>query len=129
MDRQKNIAKNFSISDIPINENDNLKIEGNPYDLVKALNKVLRRLQLNKPLETKVTKQELSVEEMILNIKLKTKTLPKVFSFDTLIEECKNIHEVIVSFLAILDLAKDGFLNFNIDADDKIWLKRGIFDE
>ena len=39
------------------------KLSGSPYDLMKAMNKVLRRLALNHPLETKMTVKELSVDE------------------------------------------------------------------
>ncbi len=105
------------------------KLEGDPYDLLKAMNKVLRRLQLSKPLDVKFTQKELSPEDRILQIKSRMKQLPETFAFDTLIEDCDDIHEYIVTFLAILDMAKDHYLLFTIDDNDNIWFRRGSNNE
>ena len=45
---------------------------------------------------------------------------------DDLIEDCKTLHEYIVTFLAILDLAKDQILTFSTDKSDNIWFQRGV---
>ncbi len=105
------------------------KLEGDPYDLLKAMNKVLRRLQLSKPLDVKFTQKELSPEDRILEIKSRMKQLPETFAFDTLIEDCDDIHEYIVTFLAILDMAKDHYLLFTIDDNENIWFRRGSNNE
>lgn len=108
---------------------DEQKLEGNPYDLLKAMNKVLRRLQLSKPLDIKYTRKELSTEDRILQIKAKLRTLPDTFSFEKLIEDCHDVHEYIVTFLSILDLAKDHFLVFTVDENENIWFTRGSNNE
>ena len=89
------------------------------------MNKVLRRLQLSRPLDIKFTQKELSPEDRILEIKARLRDLPDTFSFDTLIEDCDNIHEYVITFIAILDMAKDHYLTFTIDDNDNIWFSRG----
>ncbi|SKA01204.1 segregation and condensation protein A [Anaerorhabdus furcosa] len=100
-------------------------IDGSPYDLVKAMNKCLRRLQLSKPIETKFTAKELSMEDRSLQIKARLRDLPDTFSFETLIEDCNDMQMVIVTFLSILDLARQHTLVFTIDENETIWFKRG----
>ncbi|MEG0076590.1 segregation and condensation protein A [Anaerorhabdus sp.] len=100
-------------------------IDGSPYDLVKAMNKCLRRLQLTKPIETKFTAKEISMEDRSLQIRARLKDLPDTFSFETLIDDCKDMQMVIVTFLSILDLARQHTLVFTIDENETIWFKRG----
>lgn len=127
LDRQDQLSKPVSFNEI-VKYSDNVeqeKLEGDPYDLLKAMNKVLRRLQLSRPLDIKYTQKELSPEDRILQIKARLKELPETFSFDTLIDDCDDIHEYIVTFLAILDMAKDHYLVFTVDGNDNIWFRRG----
>ena len=127
MDRQDQLSKPVSFDQVIKSKGDieTQKLEGDPYDLLKAMNKVLRRLQLSKPIDVKFTKKELSPEDRILQIKSRLKSLPETFNFETLIEDCGDLHEYIVTFLAILDMAKDHYLLFSIDDGDNIWFRRG----
>ena len=125
--RQDQLSKPVSYEMVVKNTNlDDQKLEGNPYDLLKAMSKVLRRLQLQKPIETKIAAKEISTEERILQIKSKMINLPETFSFNTLVEDCRSLHEYIVTFLAILDMAKDHFLVFKVDEQENIWFSRGV---
>ena len=126
VERQDQLAKPVSFDEIvKLSNEEGNKIEGDPYDLLKAMNKVLRRLQLSRPLDIKFTQKELSPEDRILEIKARLRDLPDTFSFDTLIEDCDNIHEYVITFIAILDMAKDHYLTFTIDDNDNIWFSRG----
>lgn len=125
-ERQEQFAKPLSIDSINTNNLvDDQKLEGNPYDLLKAMTRVLRRMELSKPIETKLTTKEISTEDRILEIKSRLSTLPKTFNFENLVSDCHNVHEVIVTFLAILDMAKDHYLVFSTDDNDEIWFRRG----
>lgn len=127
LERQDQLAKPVSTDMVIKNTiNNDQKLEGNPYDLLKAMNKVLRRLQLSKPIETRYTAKEISTEDRILEIKSRLIKLPETFSFDTLTDDCKSVHEVVVTFMAILVMAKDHLLVFNVDEKDNIWFKRGV---
>ena len=103
----------------------NEKLSGNPYDLVKAMMKCLRRAQLSKPIETRYTKKELSVDDRKLQITARLRNLPKTFTFENLLEDCASVHESIVTFLAVLELAKNQILVFSVDDKDTIWFERG----
>ena len=120
----------MSIDDnMRITVNDSTVIDGTPYDLQKAMERVLRRLILSKPIETKFTRKELSTEDRVLQIKARFKDLPETFSFETLVDDCHDIHEYIVSFLAILDMAKNHLLSFAVGDNDEIVFSKGAVDE
>ena len=130
VERQDQLSKPLSIEEIKkTSVLEDTKLEGNPYDLLKAMNKVLRRIALAKPIETKFTKKELSTEDRILQIKSRLIKLPETFSFDTLLDDCRDLHEYVVTFLAILDMAKDHYIVFNVDEKEEIWFRRGTNNE
>lgn len=125
MERQKHVSKPLSINLDEINQDDKDNVfEGSAYDLVKAMQRCLRRMQLTKPLETKYTKKELSMEERRLQIRARLSSLPKVFTFDTLLEDCEDQLSVIVTFLAVLDLARLHEISFTIAQDEKVYFAR-----
>ena len=74
-------------------------------DLVKAVEKFLERVDLEKPVHTKITKKELSVEDRISNIKTRFKKEKRINFFDLF--ETKTKEYVVVTFLAILEMAKN----------------------
>ena len=79
-----------------------------------ALNKMLERLEYEKPLNTKITNKELSVKEYSDNILTKLRDMKKI-EFEKLIEvSSKPI--LIVTFLAILNLVRND--NIIISQDD-----------
>lgn len=124
LQRSDQYAKSLSSYEMFKKEEVENNFEGNPNDLLKAMNKLLRRLQLSKPLETKYTEKEISVDERSLEIKAKLMHLPEVFNFEELVKDCKNVHLFVVTFLAVLDLARNQILQFNVDQNENIWLRR-----
>ena len=74
-------------------------------DLVKAFEDFLARVDLEKPVSTKVRKKELSVEDRIVNIKDRFKKQKRIDFFDLF--EVKSKEYVVVTFLAILEMAKN----------------------
>ena len=105
---------------------DDLHYEGNPYELMRAMRKCLMRLQLAKPIETRYTAREISMEDRELEIRAKLEQLPKTFQFERLLEDCHDVPMFIATFLAVLDLARQHILNFTVDSDDTIWFSKGM---
>lgn len=101
------------------------EIDGNPYDLLKAMSKCLRRLHLSKPIETRLTQKEISMEDRRLHIISRLSALPKTFNFEKLLDDATEVGTVIVTFLAVLDLVRLHTLYFTVDEKDRIWLSRG----
>lgn len=101
------------------------KLEGNPYDLIKAMNRVLRRMALAHPIETKMTVKELSLDERVVQIKNRLRGFVGKMSFEHLCNDCDSLHMVIVTFLSILDLIKHKEITFTIDAQETIWIIKG----
>ena len=90
-------------------------------DLVSAFNKFLQRKELDKPLNTKITKKEYSVQKRSIEIKNILKEKKKI-EFEELFEEM-NKGYIVVTFLSILDLAKNDELEIKQEDNfDKIYL-------
>ncbi len=78
-------------------------------DLVKALLAYQERLNEQKPIHTKITKKELSIEKRIISIKEKLKNRKKLNFLDLFEEVTKEYF--IVTFLAILQMNKNDEIN------------------
>lgn len=78
-------------------------------DLIQALLSYQERLNDQKPIQTKITKKELSIEERMTSIKNKLKVSKKINFFDLFEEVTKEY--LIVTFLAILQMNKDDEIN------------------
>ena len=126
-ERSKQLAKNVSLeADNWIQDFDLSEVKGNPYDLMKAMNRCLRHLALIQPLSTRITPNEITVEEVVERIQKKYGERTTKFSFVELVKNCVNLEEVIMYFLAVLDLIKLKVFIFSIDPDDNIWLKWSV---
>lgn len=73
-------------------------------DLVEAFKNFLQKVELEKPINTKITKKELSVDDSIKKIKGVLRKFGKMNFYDLL--EVKTKEYIVVSFLAILEMAK-----------------------
>lgn len=101
------------------------ELSGNPYDLMKAMHKVIRRMVLATPLETKVTVKEMSVEERTEQIQRRLSNFKGKMSFKELCSDCINRHMVIVTFMSILDMIKFQEISYTIDDFEEIWIVKG----
>ena len=82
------------------------------------------------PYETKVTIKELSVEERVEQIQQRMTTLSDPVSFEILCQDCTNLHMIVVTFLAILDLIHQRWLVYlQKGKNDEIWVMKGNMDE
>lgn len=82
-------------------------------DLIKAMSEFLERQKYMKPLSTKVTRTELSVERRSHEIRTLLATHKKVDFFD-LFEEVSREY-VVVTFLSVLEMTKKGEINIKQD--------------
>ncbi len=78
-------------------------------DLINALNNFLKRKEDEKPIQTKITKKELSVKDRTCEIRTILSKKKKVPFFELF--EVKTKEYVVVTFLSILEMAKRGELN------------------
>ncbi|MGN1344935.1 MAG: segregation and condensation protein A [Traorella sp.] len=102
------------------------ELSGNPYDLMKAMHRVLRRMALENPTNTKLTVKELSVDERMEQIRCRLTDFKGKLSFSELCNDCTSKHMVIVTFMAILDMIKFQEISYAIDDYDEIWIIKGV---
>lgn len=114
----ENIIESFS-------DDTELEIDNEINDLVKAMQRCIKRSILINPLKTKITTKEISVDEMIVRIKNRYGSLKSKFSFTSIVNDCENLTEAIVSFLSILDLIRLGLVVYTVSQDEEIWLMWG----
>lgn len=96
-----------------------------PYDLLKAMNRVVSRMAILKPYQTKVTIKELSVEQRVEQVKQILEKQTGKISFEQLCLDCSNLHMVIVTFLSLLDLIHQRIITFTVDEKETIWVYKG----
>jgi len=85
--------------DIPLDSNITLE------DLINAFESFLNREQLKKPINTRITKKELSVDDRVKSIR-KIFEKKKRINFTELFEEFNKPY-IIVTFLSILEMSKN----------------------
>lgn len=102
------------------------ELSGNPYDLMKAMNRVLRRMKLENPQQTKLTVKELSVDERMVQIQERLYNFKGKMSFTELCNDCISKHMVIVTFMAILDMIKFQEISYVLDDEEEIWIVKGV---
>lgn len=125
-ERQKQLTKEMIDTSAFVKENNQLK--GNPLVLYKAMNRLMRRLYLSKPLETNWTRREISLEDCILKLKAKLINLNEHFKLIDILADINDNYEIVLSILAILDLAKNQILHFETIDGNIIFGKGGLND-
>ena len=73
--------------------------------MLGAYHKLLRRKKLQKPLNTKVTRQEVSIEKRMDELIIYLRKIKGRVSFDSLFPYYDREH-IVITFLAILELLK-----------------------
>lgn len=98
-------------------------LEGDVFDLFKAMTNVMGRIALDNPFQTKVTRKEVSVDERVVSIRERFKDNERSFSFSDVVSDVEDMQVFVVTFLAILDMIRLNLLTFVIDDKSEIWLK------
>lgn len=117
----------FTKSPESIREYSNKKIENDGsigiFDLLDAFQKLLERQNYNKPVNTKITRKELSVKERIVTIRDMLKEKKKV-NFVELFDNFEKPY-VVVTFLSVLEMTKNREINIKQDNNfSDIYLER-----
>jgi len=94
-----------------------------PYDLIKAMQKVLKRYQLAQPYEVSITQKRISVDDRKKQIKERIKKWPEVFTLENTMDDCTDSYDVVVTFLSILDLIHDCYITFTVKKDEVYFKK------
>ncbi len=95
----------------------------NVEDLLNAFEKLLERQRYNKPVNTKITKKELSVKDRIITIRNMLTTNKRVV-FTELFDRFDKPY-VVVTFLSVLEMAKAREINIKQDNNfTDIYLER-----
>lgn len=104
-------------------------LQANVSDLFKAMNKLMQRVALDNPFQTKMTRKEVSVDERVVSIRERFKNKKDSFTFYEVVSDSESMEVFVVSFLAVLDLIRLNLLTFVVDKEQEIWLKWSEVDE
>ncbi|MDQ0413793.1 segregation and condensation protein A [Mesobacillus stamsii] len=85
--------------------NENVDLEVSLYDMLSAFQKLLRRKKLQRPMSTKIMRQEITIEKRMIEILAFLKENGTKKKFNELFPEPDREH-IVVTFLAILELIK-----------------------
>lgn len=95
------------------------------YHLFLAMERCQNRLKELDPLPVKVAEKEMSVQERSEQMYKLIDTLPTVFSFDDLCSDATTKVIIILTFLAVLEMIKNGELVFQLK-DEELYFQRGV---
>lgn len=94
-----------------------------PNDLYRAFEKVMARLKISQPFEMKTTMRELSVSDRVNQLRKDMYKLPDIFTLDNLFENAEDLQDMIVTFLAVLDMIRLHELSFTIE-EEIVYIQR-----
>ncbi|MCA0147754.1 MULTISPECIES: segregation/condensation protein A [Rossellomorea] len=83
----------------------NTEVQVSLYDMLGAFHKLLRRKKLQRPVQTRITRQEISIEKRMTDILENLQNLKRRTSFTSLFPSDSKEH-LVVTFLAVLELMK-----------------------
>ncbi len=90
-------------------------------DLLRAMRRVLQRQAILNPLESSVEIREISIEDRIAQILDRLPSLSNPAPFEDYLQDVFSLHELIVTFLAILELIHMQKLTFTItESQDRL---------
>lgn len=110
--------------DIRRDLHESITFDQSPYDLMKAMMKVMQRFKLANPHDVSIEKVELSVDDQIIVLR-RYFLNEKIVTLDALLMESPTSHHFIVTFLAVLDMLRMGDLRISYQ-DDVVFLKGAI---
>ncbi|KSU63521.1 segregation and condensation protein A [[Bacillus] enclensis] len=86
-------------------ESKDTEIQVSLYDMLGAFHKLLRRKKIQRPTQTRITRQEISIEKRMDEIMSSLKKVKKRTTFTSLFPYDDKEH-LVVTFLAVLELMK-----------------------
>ncbi|MBH9968341.1 segregation/condensation protein A [Rossellomorea oryzaecorticis] len=86
-------------------ESKDTEIQVSLYDMLGAFHKLLRRKKIQRPTQTRITRQEISIEKRMDEIMSSLKKVKKRTTFTSLFPSDDKEH-LVVTFLAVLELMK-----------------------
>ncbi len=125
--RQQVYGKSLSRNEMEDAMPDQL-VESSVYDLMRAMKKVMVRVSLQQPFETKIAARELSVDQRIDMLRRMITRFPSSFALEECFADCPDIHLVLITFLAVLDMIRMGELLFTVEGE-QIYLIRSATDD
>lgn len=93
------------------------------YDLIKAMNRCIKRYKIAQPYQVNITRKNISVDDRKKQLKSKIDGYNKTFTLNNTLLDCEDIYDVVITFLAVLDLVNDNYLSFTIKDDEVYFMK------
>lgn len=125
-ERNLHFTKIQSIVPAEWQRDDTIPDDMNIYDLLKSIQKMYQRIALSKPLQSRITVKEVSVDECLIVLRHKLSIAnEKRFTLIKLLNDCEDMQECVITFLALLDMAKHGEIHFVIQDIDNVEVIKG----
>ena len=98
-----------------------------PYELIKAMKRVLNRYAMANPYEVSVTTQRTTAEEREKQLVRRYRSYDRKQSFtlSEMMDDCRDVYDVVVTFLAVLNMVNNSYLVFAINKDE-VYFKKGV---
>ena len=92
--------------------------ETSPYELIKAMERMIRRVQLEQPYEVSITTKEITMDDRIRQLRTSIRSWKEEFTLEKTMEDCTSVYMVVITFVALLEMVHDGELDFTVRKDE-----------
>ncbi|MBR5049275.1 MAG: segregation/condensation protein A [Erysipelotrichaceae bacterium] len=101
--------------------------ETSPYELIKAMKRVLNRYAMANPYEVSIATQRTTAEEREKQLVKRYRSYDdkKSFTLTEMMDDCKDAYDVVVTFLAVLNMVNNSYLVFAV-RDDEVYFRKGV---
>lgn len=103
-------------------DNDPSLLDGNPYDLMKAMNRVLRHMSLMTPKAATIRTKEYLITDIYDELKVRFGTRKDKMTLTEMIEGSEDIVKAVSVFIAVLDLIHSGTMIYTLE-NEEVYLK------
>lgn len=103
---------------------DGSQLHESSQSLLRAMERVMRRFALLNPYETTMQVQKMSLEEKSAWLRDYLNDHTQSLRFEELISDRRSAYDVVLTFMALLELIHDGQADYSVDKEDVLWIRK-----
>lgn len=102
-----------------------LAYDSDVYDLIKAMQRVVNRFKISHPHQARILKTEISLEMRIEQLRQRLSVHQTHYDLDFMMEDVTDLNHFIVTFLAVLELIRQGDLLIDHITETSVYFTLG----
>ncbi len=100
-------------------------LDSDVYELIRAMQRVVNRFKISHPHQARILKTEISLEGRIEQLRQRLDPQQTHYDLDSMMEDVTDLNQFIVTFLAVLELIRQGDLIIDHITETSVYFKLG----